>query len=108
MPCISSQAFVSSPAVLHSPNLVGIVNAILLQIPSSMMGDVTDVALLKFKAQQEGLMFSMMDFFQSIFNGTSVFLVQYYLGSSGYIDGGGSTQPENVRDPCSCIAPSYS
>lgn len=50
-----------------------------------MMADVTDVALLRYKAKQEGIMFSSMETFQSIIQALVGFLVFWRLDNIGMV-----------------------
>lgn len=60
-----------------------------------MMADVTDLALLKFKAKQEGAMYSAMETLQSIAQAATGFAVNWRLDELGYVNDG--TQPAEVQ-----------
>ena len=55
------------------------------------MADVTDLALLKSKAKQEGLMFSVMETSQSIVQAVVGFLINWHLDKLGYVNAGASS-----------------
>jgi len=65
--------------------LAGFTNALIFTIPNSMMADVTDVALLRSKAKQEGIMFSSMETLQSIIQAAVGFVVFWRLDQIGMV-----------------------
>jgi len=81
--------------VFFLSGLLGISFAISFTLPDSMMADVTDLALLKSKSNQEGVMYSSMEIFQSILQAIALYFLGYILNAKGYI----SDLPSNERQP---------